>query len=662
MSKSDKLDKLNSDLTDMSRAAFDVTRDWLSMWRDGLNYIYHNQLEGHERRQGYDRIQINLIYPTVQQEMALIMQRKPIIIARPQEESDIEAARMMEKHHQWLWKNQLRMNWFLANAVLDQKIFGYSIWKSYWEPKAYWDEDEQRWVGQVRRALIHPQNFAVDPEATSLDDAGYVVCRTQRTVDDVVRRYPKFADEIKAAARMAGQDRSVNAALQGAADYGLRDTADPSDSTQYDEEAMSSAALDAGEGRLAGLLRGHSSDRQPAMMTDPQTHEQTPRYVWVEEIYFRDDSETHEKIEEKVPADELEASGEAVRGPSLMMFRPNGEPYPTDEWPTRVVREYDRPLYPYGRYVIRVGVPGTEAKNWVILNPKEEDQRWGYKRWPYVTCVNSVLPHSWQGENTVEPSRHLQDWANTTATHMTNYVRNFGDPVERIEAGALVGDNDGEGIIKFMMNRAGRILKFKSNKLDRYTRDEAPQMPMGPMSFFQLMYEHSQNQTGMQDIGLGQKTPGEETATAASNRLQNTQMRVNMQIHLLDMAIVEFWKRVDEIVADNYEPGQIIRVVNKKHAPTVMAYTQELADAAYDIDLDVGLATPHDREREQEKWMGLFELLSGIGAGEAVLPNLLRSFEVEDIEEILQRVPVFQEANRMLIARQEQQQQQETAV
>ena len=60
-SQSDKLISLNKRLDAMIDRGMEQQRQFHSMWQDGLNYAFDNQLSGTARRKGWERIAIN--YP-----------------------------------------------------------------------------------------------------------------------------------------------------------------------------------------------------------------------------------------------------------------------------------------------------------------------------------------------------------------------------------------------------------------------------------------------------------------------------------------------------------------------------------------------------------------------------------------------------------------------
>jgi hypothetical protein len=91
---------------------------------------------------------------------------------------------------------------------------------------------------------------------------------------------------------------------------------------------------------------------------------------------------------------------------------------------------------------------------------------------------------------------------------------------------------------------------------------------------------------------------------------------------------------VSEICLDKYDVGQLVRVIGKKKAePLLAALQQDVFDADYDIDLEVGTVLPFDKERRKEDMLKLVNVF-----GEAIFPELLDAFEMKNADDILARL------------------------
>ncbi|MHC4563792.1 MAG: portal protein, partial [Planctomycetota bacterium] len=536
MAKSKRLtnEALHQRLDEMVRIAFDATRDWSQIWQDGLDYVFNNQLTGQRRRKGWDRIQTNYIYPAVAQTMAIIAQRRPRIVAQPVEPSDTPAASQWGRVLQWQFDKVLRMRSKLMAAALDGAVFGHYVAKTLWESKARWDVAGRRWIGQPRVAIVHPQFFGADPDAESIDDATFIVCKRRVPVEYATARWPKHDDAIEQAA-----------AAETSEDYlAVGNRINHKSSGERDSDT------DGVEGRLVDLI-----NRRFSPSAIPEGRDAAGGYVTIEEIYFRDLAERKSKDEREVPYAQLAAQGLIVEDEDgYWVDAKTGKPF--KERQTEVVRDFDEPVYPFGRYVLRIGA-GSER---VILNDAEDKQVWPYVNWPYTVGVNASLPHVWQGLNQVEMARGHQDWLNITMSHMANYVRQFSDPIVLVEQGALQGSEDNANIASKIAARAGAIWKMARGKLDRAQRVPPPPMSESLIAFYQLMGEGIKDQLGIQDITMGKQTSAPTTATEVWQLAVNSQNSTTFKSILLDAFTERVMSGVLELDQANMDPDEQVRI------------------------------------------------------------------------------------------------------
>jgi len=139
-----------------------VTRTWAAMWQESLEYFFGSQLKGKKKHKDWDWVVLNYIWPAAIQEISKLARRTPKIIAEPWDGSDSEAAEAWQGMLQWMANNGLNdhgMQIEQIKANLDAKLFGYRVYKVYWEDKCYWDDEQQQWMGDVKGKLWHPAHF-----------------------------------------------------------------------------------------------------------------------------------------------------------------------------------------------------------------------------------------------------------------------------------------------------------------------------------------------------------------------------------------------------------------------------------------------------------------------------------------------------------------------
>ena len=608
---------LHEQLDQMAEQAMSATKEWADIWRDGLNYVFGNQLAGKKRQKGWDRIQANYIYPAVAQTMAIISQRSPKIIALPQESGDKPGAEMWGAILQWQFNDILRMRRKLRQFALDGAVFGCYIAKTTWDYTARWDGREKKWIQQPRVVCIHPQFFGADPDCEEIEDAAFIVCKRRVPINNVIQRWPKFKTQIELYAKQdSTREQWASSARIAHRMSGEKDSAEPGDI----------------EGRLVSIINRKFSDEAVGKSRD------TAQYITIEEIFWKDESSKNTQDKEDVPYSELEAQGLITQDEGGQWIDQKGLPF--SERTQRMVREFDEPTYPFGRYAIRIG----EGNKKIILNDKEDKQVWPYVNWPYTVGINSLLPHIWQGMNQVELARGSQDWMNISMANMANYVRQFANPVTLVEQGALQGDPDNKSIASKLASAAGAIWKLARGGIKRVKREAPVQYSQGVEQFYRLMGEQIRDILGMQNVAMGKQSGGRPTATEMELLATSSQQAASLKSILLDDFTTQVMRVVLELDQNQMSPGEQMRITGRKAEEGPAKVSQKMLDEYYDLKLDISHARPFDREKTQQEALTLFSALGDYSP--AFLPNLLDAFEVPNKDAVLAEVKAMQEAQQ----------------
>lgn len=621
--------KLGRELDTMVQQGMDANKDWGNLWADGLSYVFNDQLAGKQRKQGWDRIQVNYIYPAVQQSMALLAQRRPQIMAQPFVGEHTRWASANEGILQYQFTKTLNMPAKLAAAALDGAVFGYYVAKHFWRGKSRWDEQNQRWIGDPKVIIINPYFFGAEP-CESLDEAGWIFCRRRIPLAKALEQWPEHKDRIREAASLSDTERDPFA-----------EQLPTVSSTQTQTDQGPSATM---EGRLALLLQ-QARGESPGTTQNNDLDVKQASSVLVEEIYWRDNEERVITAVEPIPPEELMAQGVIQQTEQGYFDQATGE-YLEDpnDWPTREEKR-DIPIYPYGRFIFRIG---TGEKT--ILNRDTADQVYPYHKWPFTQGVNSLLPHVWQGLNDVEMARGCQDWINISAMHMAEYVKNFANAAWMAEESAVPKNR------KQLASRAGSIIKFPDGAITsgKVKRLDPASMSQGLHVFYQLMGEELKQQTGMEDIALGKQMSGDPTATEIRKLEQHSKVRTALKSILLDQWTVAVMGAVGELNQRHMEIGEMRRITGRK-GQALIQVEEPMKQVLFDLRLEVGTALPQDREAMQQKLMMLAQL---VGAP-PILPELLEALEIPNADEIIQRVEAWQQIQQMMAEQEKAQQGQE---
>ena len=617
----DLRDMLNRNVDMILEAGTAHLRRWNPYYRDGHNYMWNNQLEDHMRLKGWDRIQENQIFPAAQQSLSLLSLQRPKFLAHPREMTDVDGAAIWEQVLQWQFEEGLNVPQLRLDAKLDGQTHGHYCVYLYWDDKAEWDENTQAWKGKLKKRLLNPAMFICDPDAEGndpIEDAEYAYYFCNMSVMQLKQDYPDFAEEID---REAGGDPSALPIVQEAMQLANL------------PEAMQAVTLDGAavkgenarvpgselEGRLAGLL-GHSRNLEEKLDYVEEDGRVRKTHIPVLLMFLRDRTISKTQEPYDIPMEELEGSGQAAlmpdaTGAEMWHDTMTGMPYGEGNSRPQGTRTIERPLYPNGRMILRVG-----AKT--VL----EDIAWDKKRWPFALGRNIQLPHTWHGLNMAEMAHGMQDFKNIIWANLANYAKAFGQPVTIVEEGAVSGSPNNEGLGIALESRAGAIWKAKAGRINGIQR--VPPPPMGD-SIFRILERNEQSlkdTLGMQDITLGRKQPGEQTATEALELQTNSKVRTALENLNMDMFTLDLMKLVHMFLRAHYQPGDVVRIIGEGQTVKI---DPMMLDAEFDLKMEVGTVLPFDEERERLKADKILGVI-----GPSYIPEWLKAYDVKRPEDM----------------------------
>ena len=623
-------------LDEIVATAVQHNQAWQSYYRDGANYVWDNQLVDQEIKEGWEPLTINRIWPAVIQEQAIISQRKVTILTQPVEESDRPGADFWAKVLQWYYESGIKMPDLCRQAIMDGKTHGHWVTRTYWDSHAEWDAVKQDWRGAIRVELQQPMCVVIDPNPPVANRPRWMYCKTRLTVQQALRDYPDFEDDILGQAGLPGPGGSEATAF-----------------SEFEQQMQAqmmrddSAARDPGRktelGRLVELLfpgseprEGDSSETaQPIINVDIEE-------FWITDLTTRRRTVVdHEYADEELLADGrifLAPNPEDPTGPEVYILGETGEVFTNGNRPkeTRVV---DAPLYPNGRYVVRIGERAVA-----------KDEAWTETYWPFTIGRNMLLPHTWHGLNAVEMVKTQQDWLNVMSRHFANYINFFGDPQKMVEDGALYNDPGFARTGEKLASGPGVIIKLNPGMMGKVANAEPAQLSPAALSIYELFSRVLDDTTGIHDIAKGQQSAGNMTATEARDLAFASQQRPMLQAILLDDWQIETMQHIQALAQQYMREGDIVRIAGKKATDTLAARIPPGAlNAKYDLKFDVISQLPFDRERKKAEAKELFSIL-----GLPMLERLLSAYEIENPEELIKKVEAWQALNAMAEQMQQQ--------
>jgi len=608
--------KLIDKLDNMEESGMQKTRQWVDMWQENLRYFFSEQLAGKKHHKDWDWITVNYIWPSAIHETAKLTKHPPKILTNPVEESDTEATEVWEGVLQWLWEkgiNRKGMRLEQVRAIFDGKIFGYRISKVFWQDKDVWDDQKKEWVGNVAHRLWHPANFwASDDER--IEDGNCGTVRYMR-LEDAINQWPEFETQLVTeavktkpkkgggGAHILGHKTSSNAGTGGT------DSGPDSHTTN----------------RI--LERVLSADKMTASDSTEDVE-----FVEIKETYFKDYSVTKEKLEEPVPADELIQAGQITLKDGIY-YNSEGKKFDSSEWPTRIIKEWEQPKFPNGRYIIRCGD--------TILNPDEADQVYPYKLWPFIITPHYLLPHMWQGIDGVQMYKSAQDMINITISHLVNNMKQFGDPKIAIERGAMDSPPGREKSHFKIGKGAGAIIRLVRGGLSRMKIIDPIPPSSSQLALYTLFTQEYKNIMGLQDIAQGKQSK-EMTATEAQYLAISANDRIAMQSGFEDEWVRQVASLVAEICQRHYDVGRFVRIIGEQHLVGVQQITSGLKQVRFDVDIVPGMSLPFDPEKRIVNYEKAFAMLQQPIAN-PMLPEMLRILEIQGWHKILQRYEAWQQ-------------------
>lgn len=652
---------------DMILAGQERTKAWSTIWSSGLNQVYNNQRSGIKADDNDVDIQINQSWPAMMQETALQAQRRPMIKVEPhdEEQSDEDAAKFWEGHLQHRWVTDLDMGAINEAASLDAFCYGLYIAKVYWEPKAEWDEKNRRWVGRPIVNLMFPPYFGADPEAEKIDmSTSYIYTGRRVSVDWMLQRWGWNANDTKneEMTRMildaAGEDPyNSDFTREMGSDQGPviqpHGTSETQMASSFQREDGSDLESISNRGRLVNLInqaRGFGSSN------DVRNVKGRPRHLTLQEIYFRDLTEGQKTDAQTIPMEELAAQGSIEKRDDEMWVVANPEAFKksaphlkegmvpsSGDMPTRT-NEWMEPTFPRGRIVLKIGKDK-------ILNPKESEQVYPYKRWPVVTGVFHALPHLWQGLNGTEMSEGPQYWLNACYTQLLNWINYHGNPQKEVDPSKLAHPE------QKVTGHAGGTIEVAPNQLGKAVANLEPaKLSPGIPAIVQMVERHMQGIGGKNDQALGRESVGsKETATAIAAKQQSELVRTTLQIQHRDNWNMEVMDLVKEMDQANLEPGDWVKLAGKDFMSRSAEVTAALLNLEFAIKLEIGTSLPFDREKKKQDMERLAAILGAIPMAE----RLLEAFEVDKPEEILERIEGYQQFMAFLEQKRQEQEQAE---
>ena len=627
----DKFPELNVLLDKKRDAGMVVTNLWRDMWFVAFKYVWGRQLQNIEPKDDWNYIILNRIYPLMFSTISKLAKNNPKVLTFPWD-ADKEGAQEFAEQWagilQYIWESQyeLSMRLKLIYGILDAAVFGYMVGKTHWDSRVTWDGDEGQWVGNVRHTFINPATFWTDPTAETMEEAES--CGTKRRVklEWAQARWPEYKEEIEKQAYTADDPQYIEGQQ---INYDSQKAGGDWDTFRANPRLRFNKLVDL----ILGKAGNYNYKEDMSFVNDQ-------KYVTIEEIYWKDYETEHIKIEDPVSAQTLNDQGVIATDPNTGMHIDvkTGNEF-KDTWPMQLTKEYDKPKFPNGRFVLRVGR--------TILNPEVNGdfsaQQYKYSRWPFLVMPYHILPHIWQGGNAVEMVRNNQDMLNLTVSTLVHRTRLTADPERLMEQNALARDRMGK-VWMVKPRGLGKIIIVAKGAIDKIKNLEYAKMDPATILLSQMIKQDMDDSMFSQDQSRGagsaktplQKGSGKMTATEAVRIDVNAGDYTGMQSIFLDGWIDNTLTLIAEVVQGNYSEGRKVRIIGGNEERSREALTQNLLDMRFDVNIVPGSTMPFDKQRKTEAYLKAHELTSN-PAPQPMLEETLQVLGIANRKKILLR-------------------------
>lgn len=612
--------ELNSRLDQMRDAGMAITKQWKEMWLLAFKYVWGRQLQNIKPKDDWNYIIVNRIYPLMFSTISKLAKNNPKVLTFPwdkDKEGVTEFAEMWAGILQYLWESpyELSMRTKLIYGLLDSAVYGYMVGKVYWDSRIDWDEEKGEYTGNVRHSFINPATFWTDPVAETIEGADSCGTFRRAKMEWAQRRWPKFKKEIAAQAYTADDPQYFEGSEI------IYESQKASTPTKY-PSMMFNKIVDL-------ILRRGMYEQENTLEADNEQ-----KYVTIEEIYWKDDSTEHIKIEDPVDPEILRQQGVITTEPTTgkHIDLKTGQEY-AESWPMVTAKEYDKPKFPKGRFVLRIGK--------TILNPGEEEQKYRYSRWPFSVMPYHILPHMWQGGNAVEMSRNNNDVLNLTVSALVHRTRLSADPERIMEANALARDRKGQ-VRQVKPRGLGKFIIVAKGAIDKIKNMDYGQMDPSTIILSQVLKQDIDDSMFSQDAARGagsnktplQKGSGKMTATEAAKVDINSHDYTAMQSIFLDSWIDDTLTLIAELTHFNYSEGRKVKIIGNDQERGRAEVSSQMLDVRFDVNIVPGSTMPFDKERKKENYIIAHKVTSN-PMFQPMLEELLQVLEISNRKKIL---------------------------
>lgn len=452
-------------------------------------------------------------------------------------------------------------------TIWDSLIYGAGFVKSMWD--ATLDDG----MGNISLKRIDPWSLYIDPKATSLDDAEYIIEARRMSLDEIERRFPGHREALSVSSGGGSRDLDEKPSLTSEGGFqtsqigaGLPDT------TTLKGVGGIGAGSGPGDGRY-----GMTNSRRGAGPKD---------YVIVKEFWVKTNDEWWEDKEQDA-------------GPLL------SEKHVAERWRVTIVANDE------------------------ILLDEYADDLWTHKRHPYSRYVFDDIGELY-GISIVDHLAYPQIYINRLLTALQMNAELTGNPK------LVLAENLGLSR-QSITNKPGEIMSMKGTaagqagaNLPRWL--QPPAMPKQVQELVDFWIARMENVSGLSGAMKGQSpaaSQGRQSQAVLSNIQEVTFVRIRAAISNLEHTIEDAGQKLADLIVDNYDQPRTMAIIGQDGEETSIALsyrhfdtpTEEgAAPLKYSLTVDAGSGQPTSLQARQQREIQLFTL--GLTDDEACLEGL----------------------------------------
>lgn len=441
-------------------------------------------------------------------------------------------------------QNVYNANWETLNfdrqvnlAIIDASLYGSGIFKSVWD--SGFDEG----MGQALLQRVDPWAIYPDPNATSLEDAQYIIEVKRMSFDEIERRFPLAYDAVRANAALIQQGTSSDSDIRPQL----------GDSEQWPKvnlgwtDGHGGSPAGAGAYGLPGQARRRITQTAGILVYE----------VWMRENKVTDIKDTPQGEQ---PNDELLYPQKIV----------------TDSW--RVV---------------------LHAANVILLDEYAEDL-WTSGRHPYTKFEFDDIGEFW-GMPLVSHLAPAQVAINRLLSAVQQNAELCGNPIflEPASAGisrATIVNRPGQRLTMDGNQGGGQA---------QPSWLVPPAIPQFIQDLIKFWIERMENISGLSQSSKGRQPPGRTAQATTSSVQESGFVRIRRALRNLQYALRESAQLQCELICENYTTPRIVSVVGEGGEPTSLAlaarhfYDPNREGAQpfkYALQIDCGANNPTSRQ------------------------------------------------------------------